>query len=280
VSFAVAADSYDRFMGRYSTRLAAPFADFAGVDRGQRVLDVGCGPGALTAELVARLGVEAVAAVDPSEPFVDAARERHRGVDVRRAAAEELPFPDEAFDVALAQLVVHFMADPVAGLREMARVTRPGGVVVACVWDHAGGRGPISPFWTAVRRLDPDARNESHLPGSRAGHLAELFAAAGVRDVTDTELAVRVEYASFDEWWEPFTLGVGPAGAFAAGLDADRREELKELCRDVVPAAPFALDVIAWAARGSPVSRPVAAAPRRPRTDAPGPRGRGCRGRG
>jgi SAM-dependent methyltransferase len=250
VSFAVAADAYDRFMGRYSTRLAPGFADLAGLERGQRALDVGCGPGALTGELVARLGAEAVAAVDPSEPFVDAARERFPGVDVRLAAAEELPFPDAEFDVALAQLVVHFMADPVAGLREMGRVTRHGGVVVACVWDHGGGRGPLSPLWTAARRLDPDARDESQLPGSRAGHLAELFEAAGLHDVTDTELAARIEHAGFDEWWEPMTLGVGPAGAYVAGLDPDRREELKETCRQLAPVEPFTLDVIAWAARG------------------------------
>ena len=155
MSFTVAADSYDRFMGRYSAPLAPQLADLAGVQRGQRALDVGCGPGALTGELVARLGADSVAAADPSEPFVLAARERHPGVDVRHAAAEELPFPDDEFDVALAQLVVHFMADPVAGLREMARVTRPDGVVAGCVWDLAGGRSPISLFWTAARQLDP-----------------------------------------------------------------------------------------------------------------------------
>jgi len=250
MSFAVAADSYDRFMGRYSVQLAPGFADFAGVRRGQRALDVGCGPGALTGELVRRLGAEAVAAVDPSEPFVIAARERHPGVDVRRAAAEELPFPGAEFDVALAQLVVHFMADPVGSLREMARVTRPGGVVAACVWDYAGDRGPLGVFWTAVRQLDPKARDESRLAGARAGHLAELFEEAGLQDVHDAEVAVRLEYASFDEWWEPFTLGVGPAGAYAAGLDAVRREELKELCRKLAPVAPFTVEAIAWAAGG------------------------------
>src|SRR5438874_1808707 len=114
-------------MGRYSTQLAAQMADLAGIEAGQRVLDVGCGPGALTTELVARVGAESVAAVDPSEQFVAAARERHRGVDVRQSAAEELPFPDATFDAALAQLVVHFMADPVCGLGEMARGTRVGG---------------------------------------------------------------------------------------------------------------------------------------------------------
>ena len=250
MTFAVAADSYDRFMGRYSAPLAPLVADYGGVRQGQRALDVGCGPGALTGELVARLGAEAVAAVDPSEPFVDAARERHPGVDVRRAAAEELPFPDAEFDVALAQLVVHFMADPIGSLREMARVTRPGGSVVACVWDHAGRRGPLSLFWTAARELDPGAQDESELAGAREGHLAELFKAADLHDVDDTELAVRVEYASFDDWWEPFTLGVGPAGAYAAGLDHAQREALKELCGQLAPAAPFTVEAIAWAARG------------------------------
>ncbi len=143
MSFTVGADAYDRFMGRYSIPLAPKLADFAAVAAGQRVLDVGCGPGALTTELVERLGSAAVSAVDPSEPFVAAARERHPGVDVRRASAEQLPFDDKAFDAALAQLVVHFFPDPVAGLREMARVTREGGVVATCVWDHAGDKGPL-----------------------------------------------------------------------------------------------------------------------------------------
>ena len=186
MSFTVAADSYDRFMGRYSTLLAPLLADLAGVQRGQRALDVGCGPGALTTELVTRLGAESVAAVDPSEPFVTAARERHPGVEVQRAAAEELPFPDDGFDVTLAQLVVHFMADPVAGLREMARVTRPGGVVAACVWDLGGGRAPISLFWKAVRQDDSTADDESGLAGVRQGQLTELFETAGLHDVVGT----------------------------------------------------------------------------------------------
>src|SRR6266540_4065758 len=137
-------------MGRYSEQLAPAFIDFAGVGAVQRALDVGCGPGALTAELVRRLGPESVAAVDPSEPFIAAARARHPGVDVRRSSAADLPYPDAAFDATLAQLVVHFMADPVGGLAEMARVTRAEGVVAACVWDSAGERTPLAPFWQAV----------------------------------------------------------------------------------------------------------------------------------
>ena len=115
MSFEVAAAAYDRFMGGYSVQLGPGLAELAGVRPGQRALDVGCGPGALTGELVARLGADAVAAVDPSEPFVAAARGRHPGVDVRQASAESLPFADDSFDTALAQLVVHFMRDPIAG---------------------------------------------------------------------------------------------------------------------------------------------------------------------
>lgn len=249
MSFSVAADAYDRFMGRYSGPLAPRFAEFAGVGAGTHVLDVGCGPGALTGELVARAG--AVSAVDPSEQFVDAARARHPDVDVRRASAEHLPFGDAEFDAALAQLVVHFMADPVAGLREMARVTRPGGVVAACVWDHAGGGGPLGAFWEAAHELDPDAHDESSLAGARRGHLTELFAAAGLRDVEESVISADVEHPTFDEWWEPFTLGVGPAGAFVARLDPTRQMQLRDLCRERLPAAPFTVSARAWAARGS-----------------------------
>jgi SAM-dependent methyltransferase len=169
-------------------------------------------------------------------------------VDVRRSAAEQLPFPDGAFDAALAQLVVHFMTDPVAGLREMGRVTRPGGVVAACVWDHAGGRGPLSVFWQAVRQLDPAAHDESDLAGAREGHLATLFAQAGLDRTQVTTLTVQVRRASFADWWEPFTLGVGPAGAYVASLAPDRRAALAEQCRQLLPAGPVEISATAWAA--------------------------------
>ena len=250
MSFTAGADAYDRFMGRYSVPLAPQLANFAMITVGQRVLDVGCGPGALTAELVRQLGPDAVAAVDPSEPFVAAAQQRHPGVDVQRAAAEHLPYEDHAFDAALAQLVVHFMSDAVSGLREMARVTRKQGVVAACVWDHAGGQGPLSVFWEAARELDRDVDDESQLAGAREGHLAQLFRAAGLHGVEEGVLSIDVEHPSFEEWWEPFTLGVGPAGDYAAGLEARRQAQLRERCRELLPAAPFVLTARAWAARG------------------------------
>jgi SAM-dependent methyltransferase len=250
VGFAVDASAYDRFMGRYSVRLAPSFADFAGIAPGDRVLDVGCGPGALTTELVQRLGAEAVAAVDPSEQFAAAAGARHPGVNVRIAAAEELPFADREFDAAVAQLVVHFMKDPVRGLAEMARVTRDGGRVAACVWDHAGGQTPLAPFWHAVHQLDPIAADESGMPGGHEGHLTELCTKAGLRDVEETALSVSVEHATFEEWWEPFTLGVGPAGVYVASLDSARQTELRERCQGRVGAGPFSIESRAWSARG------------------------------
>ena len=175
MSFDVSASAYSSFMGEYSKPLSTLFVDWCEVNPGQRALDVGCGPGNLTAELVARLGVSSVAAVDPSASFAAAAGERFPELDVRLASAEHLPFVDAEFDISLAQLVVLFMSDAVAGLREMARVTKPTGMVAANVWDHAGGNGPLSTFWAAAHDLDPDAPSETWRPGTREEHLAELL---------------------------------------------------------------------------------------------------------
>lgn len=244
------ADAYDRFMGRYSVQLAPQLADLAGVTAGQRVLDVGCGPGALTAELVGRVGADAVSAVDPSQPFVTAVAERYPGVDVREAGADDLPFPDDEFDVVLAQLVIHFLKDPVAGVAEMTRVTRPGGAVAACVWDHGGHEGPLRKFWEAARQIDPGVDDESRLPGTRQGQLGDYFRQAGLDEVRETSLTLAVEHRSFEEWWEPFTLGVGPAGTFVASLEPTYRARLREQCRKMVSEFPFTVRGKAWAAVG------------------------------
>jgi SAM-dependent methyltransferase len=246
VSFDVSADAYGRFMGRFSEPLAVRFADSAGVRTGQRALDVGCGPGALTARLVELLGSAAVYAVDPSPTFVAAARERLPGVDVRQCTAEALPHGENDFDLVLAQLVVHFMADPVLGLREMGRVARPGGTVGACVWDHAGGAGPLAVFWDAVRDSDPQHPGEADLPGTSAGHLGQLASAAGLVVVDEPTLTVDVTFPTFEEWWQPFTFGVGPAGAYVAGLDDRGREALRRACHARLPDEPFTLSATAW----------------------------------
>lgn len=250
MSFAVAPEAYDRFMGRYSVLLAPQMATFAGIAGSQRVLDVGCGPGALTTELVRRLGPASVTAVDPSEKFVNAARERLPGVTLEVASAEHLPFPDRSFDAVIAQLVVHFMNDPIAGLAEMARVTRAQGVVAVCVWDHAGGRGPLGTFWDAARALDPAVNDESGLAGAREGHLEELLDAVGLHEIEATALEVSVEHRTFDDWWGSFALGVGPAGRYMADLTANRKAELRGLCRERIPNEPFLVTGRAWAAKG------------------------------
>ncbi|MGH1563291.1 class I SAM-dependent methyltransferase [Mumia sp. DW29H23] len=249
MSFDVAATSYQRFMGRFSEPLADAFVRLADLERGRRALDVGCGPGALTARLAAVVGEGAVAAVDPSEPFVRALHERLPAVDVHRAPAEDLPFSDGDFDAVLAQLVVHFMADPVAGLREMGRVAARDAWVAACVWDHEGGTGPLAAFWQAVHDVDPGAPDESGLAGTREGHLAELFSEAGFTRIDAGALTVEVAFPTFDAWWEPFTLGVGPAGSYVAGLDADGVAAVRESCRARLPDAPFTLTATAWTTR-------------------------------
>jgi SAM-dependent methyltransferase len=249
MSFAADADEYDRFMGRYSLPLASRFVEFAGVAARQRVIDVGCGPGALTAELIKRVPGDAVWAVDPSARFVAAVKVRYPGVRAQQAAAEQLPFGNGCFDAALAQLVVHFMADPVKGIGEMKRVTMRGGTVAACVWDHAGGRGPLALFWTVARELDPDVEDESRLAGVREGHLGELFQTAGLAEIEKDVLQIDVEHPSFDEWWEPFLLGVGPAGRYVTQLDSRRQARLRDGCRDRLPGEPFVVSARAWAAR-------------------------------
>ena len=252
--FRVDADAYDRFMGRYSVVLAPRFADAAGIERTARVLDVGCGPGALTTELVERLGAEAVAAVDPSEPFVTAAQGRLPGVDVRVAASESLPFADDTFDAALAQLVLHFVGDPEQGVREMARVTRPGGTVAACTWDSRGDMQLLRTFWQAALALDDRAPDEARtLRFTRGEELEEVFVANGLTDVRLEQLHVEAGYSGYDDLWSSTLGGVGPVGAYVAARDEGQREALRdELYRRLgSPTGEFTLGARAWAAVGT-----------------------------
>ncbi|MCW2737321.1 methyltransferase domain-containing protein [Nocardioides sp.] len=250
MSFEVAGEAYDRFMGRYSRPLAADFAAWLAPTPGQRAIDVGCGPGALTSVLVDRLGADHVSAVDPSAPFVAACRDRLPGVDVRQAGAESLPYDDDSFDLAGACLVVHFMSDPVGGVAEMKRVTRPDGWVAATVWDLAGSRAPMAPLWEAMAEVAPEHPDESDFQGGSRASLLAVLEGAALRDIETTELAVTVTHPSFEEWWQPYQHGVGPAGEAVAALDPEQRAELERVLRRHLGEGPFDLTAFAYAARG------------------------------
>lgn len=251
MQFAAPAEHYDRFMGRYAPTLAVALADAAGVGSGTRVVDVGCGPGGLTRELVARVGAENVAAIDPAPQFATACRDRNPGADVREGVAEELPWADGEFDATLSSLVIGFMRDPDRGVREMRRVTRPGGVVAACMWDIAGGgMTMLRIFWAAVREVDPDAQGERRMAGTTAGDIGQRFRHAGLRDVIDSAITAHANYAGFEDFWKPFTFAVGPAGQYLRSLSDDRQSAVREACRVVLPDGPFTLEARAWCARG------------------------------
>jgi SAM-dependent methyltransferase len=234
--------AYDSFMGRFSRRLAPAFADFAGAREGQRVVDVGAGTGALTAELVRR-GAETAAAAEPSAAFVAALRDRFPGVDVQEAGAEELPWADESFDAALAQLVVSFMRDAPAGLAEMRRVVRPGGTVAVCMWDRDGME-----MLAAIDRTRDALGVERALGPYRTRD--EIAALVGVGAEVEL-LAIEASYVDFEDFWSALAGGAGPAGAWAASLDDEQRAPARaELYRQLdEPEGPFTLTGRAWAAR-------------------------------
>jgi SAM-dependent methyltransferase len=256
VRTATADSAYDRHVGRYSPALAAALITAAGVERRQRALDVGCGTGALAQALAARLGAGSVAAVDPSPASVDTCARRVPGADVRVARAEQLPFRNGDFDAALAQLVVPWMSDPQRGVAEMHRVVRPGGVVAACTWDFANGMTMLRAFWDAAVAVDRRrATQAGALDRTRLcdpDQLRELWARIGLLEVDAGALVVGADYADFDDFWWPFTAGVGGSGRYCASLDEAGREALREEVRRRLgsPTGPFRLTARAWYVRG------------------------------
>jgi SAM-dependent methyltransferase len=257
MTFAVQAETYDRFVGRYSEALGRALADEAGIRPGMRALDVGAGTGKLAGVLAERLGEENVSAVDPSEPFVAALAERLPAADLRSAGAEDLPFLDETFDAVLAQLVVNFMADPEQGVGEMRRVTRGGGVVASAVWDYRGKMTLLTTFWEAAAAIDERgaaARDErTRMRFAEPDALVELWQGAGLRDVRGGAIVVGASYDGFDDLWEPFLGGVGPAGDFAVSLEPDAQAALRDEYRKRLgsPDGPFDLSARAWYAVGT-----------------------------
>jgi SAM-dependent methyltransferase len=252
--FTAAVEHYNRFMGRYGVGLAPKLADAAGVRAGMRVLDVGCGPGALAVELAGRVGEHNVSAIDPAPLFAAACQARIPGADVREGVAESLPWDDGTFDAAMCSLVVAWMSDADQGIGEMSRVTKPGGIVAAAMWDiPGGGLQMLSHFWRAAREIDPSIADVDEQPraGVSEGDLVERFGRAGLQGVTGGTLETSVDYADFDDYWEPFTGGGGPAtGAFYASLDDAGKATLRDTVRASLPEGPFKLPARAWLALG------------------------------
>lgn len=240
-------DGYERFMGRWSRRLAPLFVTFAGVTEGDRVLDVGSGTGALAATAAA-IGSVQVTGIERSPAYVRYAGEHVSGrFEVGDAMA--LPFADDAFDRTLSLLVLNFVPDPTAALQQMMRVTRPGGVVASAVWDYGDGMQMLRTFWDAAVALDPNAapRDERHMPLCAHGALAELWRTHGLEDVDEQPLSIEMAFASFDDYWQPFLCGQGPAGVYVTSLSESARDALESRLRAQVDLTQQAL---AWAVRG------------------------------
>ncbi len=251
-------DAYERFMGRWSRRLAPPFLAFASVDERDSVFEAGSGTGALAFALAEAMPSVRVTGVDPSAAYVRDAQARTTGDRVRFVVgdAQVLDFPDAAFDKTLSLLVMNFIPDPAKALREMRRVTRPGGIAAAAVWDYRESMEMLRVFWDAAVALDPAvaARDELNMPLCRPGELAALWRAAGLQQVAEQPIVVPQAFASFDDYWQPFLGGQGPAGAYAATLAQPRRASLEARLRRRLLGerqdGPFTLHARAWAVRG------------------------------
>jgi ubiquinone/menaquinone biosynthesis C-methylase UbiE len=254
------ADQYDAFMGRWSRRLAPLFIDFAGLAAGERVLDVGCGTGSLTFALPKQANIALVEAIDYEQQFVDAARERNTDarIHIQKGDACKLQFADGQFDRALSMLVLHFVSDPERAVSEMRRVVRPGGVVAATVWDNFGGQPANRMFWDTLAAIEPSASSRRNAVllrvTTRPGELAGIFTKVGFRDVIETVLCIRMDFANFDDYWIPITR----QGSSAACLET-LSEAARQRIMDAVKAAylcgdadgPRSFVSLAWAVRGT-----------------------------
>lgn len=251
-------DAYERYIGRWTRPVADLFLGWLDQPVGLRWVDVGCGTGALTAELLRRASPTSVVGVEPSEAFLRRAR---TSVSHDRAAfllgdAQDLPLAASRADVIVSGLVLNFVPDPRRALGEMLRVIAPGGTIAAYVWDYGGEMQMLGFFWRAVVDLFPDdagfvevERFELCEPGA----LEELFVASGLEAVAVRALDVQTPFADFEDYWSPFLLGQGPAGAFCASLSERDRERLGRHLEANLPIGPTGtIDLVAraWSVRG------------------------------
>jgi len=254
--------AYERFMGRWSARLARSFLHFAGVRDGQHVLDVGCGTGSLSRVVLASGATIKVTGLDPVATYVTFARHAmpESRAQFQIGNADALPFLDQSFDAALALLVLQDLSDPGKAVREMARVTKAGGVVATCLWDFQHGMPMFSLLWRAAEAVAPEAvaRQRRQNPGPRHTGLDELrnlWESCGLEDIRTTTLELAMQFASFDDYWQPFLGGSTPTSAFAVALDAETGGALVRALRrnlpNLQPDGSFALPARAWAIKGS-----------------------------
>jgi SAM-dependent methyltransferase len=252
-------DAYESYVGRWSRRVAEEFVRWLGVPAGRTWLDVGCGTGALTASVLAAADPTGIVGVDPSEPFLTTAKGRiaDTRASFRAGDARSLPLPDDHVDVVVSGLALNFVPDPARAAAEIVRVTRPGGMAAAYVWDYAGGMAMMRHFWDAAADLDPAAAELDEgprFPLCRPEALRQLWVDAGLDPVTVRAIDIPTVFADFDDYWTPFLGGQGPAPSYAMSLSEERRQALRELLRDRLPAGPdgsISLTARAWAVRGT-----------------------------
>ena len=254
------ASSYEQLMGRWSRKLAPSFIEFAGIAEGERILDVGCGTGSLTFELVKHLDLNEIQAIDFSPVFVEAAKRRNNDarVKIQQADATALPFPDGSFDRAMALLVLHFVPEAARAVAEMRRVVRPGGVVAAVVWDHLGGMSGMRMIVDTVAALSEagqQLRNRYLFqPMMQPGEMRQAFIDQGLGHVEQTELVQRMDYDNFEDFWAPLAAGEGPIGKFVGALGTEELERTTAAVRDAYeagrPDGRRSFANVAWAVRG------------------------------
>lgn len=258
------AEAYEKFMGRWSRLIAPRLVDFTGLPERGRILDVGSGTGSLAFAIAERKRHTQVLGIDPSQEYVAYARSRNPFPD--RASfevgdAQKLSFADASFDAALSLLVFNFIPDPKKALLELRRVTKPGGQLAAAVWDYGAGMRMLQTFWDAAVRVDPGAKDleEKRMPLCRQGELSALWRQCGLESVGEQAIDLEMRFESFADYWEPFLLGQGPAGAYIRRLDRDKlqalRNELKLRLSLRSEDTPVVLPARAWSVRGTVPNR-------------------------